>query len=105
MDPMSDKKKTGVREMVSRAYAKALERATQGGGCCGPKVPAGQAAQLAGYDEELEKHGDAGGSSFGCGNPLAFAGVNEGETVIDLGSGDARGTDALMSPPCGAALC
>jgi SAM-dependent methyltransferase len=37
----------------------------------------------------------ATGASFGCGNPLAFAGVAPGETVVDIGSG--AGMDCLVA--------
>ncbi len=105
-----------VREQVSRAYAAALKAAQDGGGCCGPaeaapepapeakggccspapQAPAGAAAQLAGYDAELGQVPEAAAqSSFGCGNPLAFAGVEEGQTVLDLGSG--AGLDLLIA--------
>ncbi len=86
-----------VREKVSEAYTEALRRSTAGaGGCCSsPVAPAGAAAQLAGYSTELEAHAQAGRSSFGCGNPLAFARVEPGETVVDLGSG--AGLDLLIA--------
>jgi SAM-dependent methyltransferase len=34
-------------------------------------------------------------NSFGCGNPLAFAGINRGDVVLDLGSG--AGLDLLLA--------
>ena len=68
-----------TREMVSKAYAKAVQGS---GGCC---------SQSAGYGDAL----DQGVQSFGCGNPLAFAGVQPGETVVDLGSGP--GLDLLIA--------
>ncbi len=72
-------KQQDVRNMVSEAYAKAVQGS---GGCC---------SQSAGYGEELNK----GVQSFGCGNPLAFAEVQPGQTVLDLGSGP--GLDLLIA--------
>ena len=83
-----------IRQQVSGAYERALERSREGGsGCC--SAPAGTAAKLAGYGRELQDHDEAARSSFGCGNPLAFAGVRPGETVLDLGSG--AGFDLLIA--------
>lgn len=92
-----------VRQNVSRAYAEAV---TTGSGCCGTsscagkddsKTPKGVAAKTAGYSaEELASlPAEAAVNSFGCGNPTAFAGVREGETVVDLGSG--AGIDLLLA--------
>jgi SAM-dependent methyltransferase len=88
-----------IREDVAAAYAEALRRSRAQGGCCGgssgPVEPAGIAAKSAGYEAELEAHPEAGRSSCGCGNPLAFAEVGEGQTVVDLGSG--AGLDLLIA--------
>ena len=84
-----------TRKQVSEAYTQALRRSKSGGGGCCSSVPAGVAAKLAGYEDELSAHAEAGKSSFGCGNPLAFAEVREGETVLDLGSG--AGFDLLIA--------
>ena len=87
-----------IRDQVAKSYAEALRRSRTGGGCCGAakaSIPAAVAAKLAGYGAEREAHEEAAQSSFGCGNPLAFAEVREGETVVDLGSG--AGFDLLIA--------
>ncbi|MHC4844706.1 MAG: arsenite methyltransferase [Planctomycetota bacterium] len=96
-----------IRDTVSKAYTEALRKAEEGaGGCCGPAptsscgtgtaIPAGVAAQTAGYDTELTQVPEgAAKSSFGCGNPLAFAGMQPGQTVLDLGSGG--GLDLIVA--------
>jgi arsenite methyltransferase len=76
-----------VRSEVSQAYSEAIQRSS----CCGGDLK-GIAAKEAGYGEELES---SAATSFGCGNPLAFAGVEAGQTVLDLGSG--AGLDLLIA--------
>lgn len=84
-------KKTEIHESVSKAYAEALNRAEAS--CCGDDCNSddsrGVAAESAGYEDTQ------GVTSFGCGNPLAFSEVAEGETVVDLGSG--AGLDLLIA--------
>ena len=91
---MSDKQQ--VRESVSKAYAKAVAAESEGSCCCSP-VQKGVVAKLAGYSsEELATlPADAVVNSFGCGNPLAFSEIGEGEVVLDLGSG--AGIDILLA--------
>jgi arsenite methyltransferase len=85
-----------VRGAVATSYAKAVT--SSAGSCCGGGVvPKGVAANLAGYarGELGALPADAVVNSFGCGNPLAFAGVKEGDVVLDLGSG--AGIDILIA--------
>jgi len=84
-----------IRENVSRAYANAVT-AEIGSGCCGSQ-PKGRLARQAGYaKDELDAiPQDAASNSFGCGNPLAFSQVREGQVVLDLGSG--AGIDVLLA--------
>ncbi|MEE9280989.1 MAG: arsenite methyltransferase [Myxococcota bacterium] len=90
---MNDKQ---VHETVSGQYAEALQRSREKGSTgCGPAAECSGAAALAGYGEEREAYAEAAASSFGCGNPLAFAGVEPGQTVVDLGSG--AGLDLLIA--------
>ena len=83
-----------IRDDVRDSYAKAV---TSGGGCCGPREMKGVAVKSAGYAaEELAALPDeAVANAFGCGNPLAFAEVQPGQTVLDLGSG--AGIDLLLA--------
>ena len=87
-----------VRATVSKAYAKAVTSPSNGG-CCSDSTPAqkGRVVKLAGYSrEELEAlPPEAVVNSFGCGNPLAFSEVKEGDAVLDLGSG--AGIDLLIA--------
>ncbi len=88
---MSNTESTKIREQVNRAYSEALKKAeAKPDGCC-----TGQASQLVDYSEAAELPDSARKSSFGCGNPVAFAGVREGQSVLDLGSG--AGLDLLLA--------
>jgi len=91
--------KQAVRDEVSSRYAKAVTlKSDADEGCCGgAPVQKGTVVKIAGYSsEELEAlPPEAVVNSFGCGNPLAFADVQEGQTVVDLGSG--AGIDILIA--------
>lgn len=97
-----------IRKKVASAYGKAVKRklkssisskakSAKSSCCCKKTVPKGVVAKLAGYsDEELASlPSEAIVNSFGCGNPLAFAMVQEGDVVLDLGCG--AGIDLLLA--------
>lgn len=92
-----------IKEQVRQRYTAAV---TQGDSCCGTKssccgadvqLPEGRVVAAAGYTQEQLQSlpQDAVVNSFGCGNPVAFAGVLPGETVVDIGSG--AGIDCLLA--------
>jgi len=85
-----------VRNEVSKAYAKAVKKPPMS--CCGGgKKTKGAVVDLAGYEkQELDSLPDqAVVNSFGCGNPVALAGLKTGDVVLDLGSG--AGIDLLLA--------
>lgn len=89
----------GIRKYVRDRYAGI---AREGGSCCAPKASccAGSAADALsrkiGYSEEQVKAVPEGANlGLGCGNPIAFASIEKGETVLDLGSG--AGFDCFLA--------
>jgi ubiquinone/menaquinone biosynthesis C-methylase UbiE len=99
-----------VKRAVRDRYAKV---ATESAGCCGPSccdpddtskdgaAAAGTAtrdsvSRSIGYsDAELAVLPDDANLGLGCGNPTAIADLEEGQTVLDLGSG--AGIDCFLA--------
>jgi arsenite methyltransferase len=93
---------TDLREQVRDRYAEAALGAESGtgcgcgdGGCCGDETASTFGQSLYDADERAGVPETAVAASLGCGNPLAVADLNAGETVLDLGSGG--GIDVLLS--------
>lgn len=89
---------------IGKFYENALR--SQQPGCCEPQTPVPVLA-VDYTTEQLESlPKDAVANSFGCGNPLAFAEVKAGQTVLDLGSG--AGIDLILAAqavgPAGAVI-
>jgi arsenite methyltransferase len=91
-----------LREQVRDRYAAAARAVGEGyaandwdqeAGCCEPQQ--GLGALLYDGTQRSELPDEAVLASLGCGNPTALASMNEGETVLDLGSGG--GIDVLLS--------
>jgi SAM-dependent methyltransferase len=80
-----------VRETVRAGYAAIATG--QRSSCCGPGQRCGHAdptrlAQAVGYDaQSLADLPDGANMGLSCGNPVAIAALQEGQTVLDLGSG------------------
>ena len=95
-----------LREQVRERYAEAARAAQAGGcgcgddgGCCGNVSCDGEEAAFGERPYTVEERkalpGPAKLASLGCGNPTAVAELNEGEVVLDLGSGG--GIDVILS--------
>lgn len=85
-----------VREAVRRRYASdALQVLDGGSSCCGPEDEGKYGSGLYDVLESADLPDAARMASLGCGNPVAVANLNEGETVLDLGAGG--GIDVLLS--------
>ncbi len=82
-----------VTEEAGRFYAKAAQERAARTGCCGSP----ETALVANYDTSAMEAvpDEAVEASFGCGNPVAFAEVAEGQTVLDLGCG--AGLDLILA--------
>ncbi len=70
-----------------------------GGGCCGPTtLTPDDVARAVGYEEgDLSLLPEGANMGLSCGNPTALAQLQEGETVLDLGSGG--GFDCFVAGP------
>lgn len=80
---------TTIQDAVKERYGNIAREVRKGsGGCC-------SSTKLYDNDEVASLPKDAVLASLGCGNPTLLAQLNEGEIVLDLGSGG--GIDVLLS--------
>lgn len=89
-----------IKKTVRDGYARIAKTS---GSCCLPSASccgAGQTVEIIsrdiGYTDEDMMHVPEGANlALGCGNPIALASLQEGETVVDLGSG--AGFDCFLA--------
>lgn len=86
-----------IREEVKKTYAEAISQKNLS--CCGnfKETCCSTKAKDIGYSEDELNNlpNDSNITTFGCGNPLAYSEVREGDIVLDLGPG--AGLDLLIA--------
>lgn len=91
---MQDQDKEEIRDYIRKNYTEVALKGS-GGGCCGGgcscnSTPEGimETSLRLGYaGSDLTSIPPEANMGLGCGNPLAIAALQEGEEVLDLGSG------------------
>lgn len=88
---------TKIRAHVQAYYSERVQSPAAGGCCTKSSDHAVNIPDLAGYQRDVLASipQNAAEKSFGCGDPLAFAEVQAGQTVLDIGSG--AGIDCFIA--------
>lgn len=92
---MTTETNTDIHAHVAKRYG---EIAEGGGSCCGSKTDLGRLehAQAIGYSaEEVASLPEGANLGLGCGSPTSLTMIEEGMTVVDLGSG--AGIDCFLA--------
>jgi len=86
-----------IKAQVQAYYSERVQNPAAGGCCTKSSSHAPSIPDLAGYQREVLTSipTAAAEKSFGCGDPLAFAEVQPGQTVLDIGSG--AGIDCFIA--------
>jgi SAM-dependent methyltransferase len=102
---MSTLQHDDVRQAVRERYGAIAETRGSEGSCCGPTAESccgptastlDDKAHAYGYSpEETEAAPEGANLGLGCGNPVAIASLQPGQTVLDLGSG--AGFDCFLA--------
>ncbi|MDO8869412.1 MAG: arsenite methyltransferase [Methanobacteriaceae archaeon] len=85
-----------IKEFVKDRYSKIAKKENSSCSCCSGADSVTEQAQAVGYStEELKSIPEEAVFGLGCGNPTALAEIQDGETVLDLGSGG--GIDVFLA--------
>jgi arsenite methyltransferase len=91
-----EKIKKRVREGYAKIAREGVLRCDSSSSCCQSGTPEEEESRRMGYTKsDLQSIPTGSNLGLGCGNPVALASLNAGETVIDLGSGG--GIDCFLA--------
>jgi len=82
-----------VKKIVRDSYSEIAKN--KGCSCCGQEVDVDNIAKSIGYSDKEISIASEANLGLGCGNPIAFSNIKEGNIVLDLGSG--AGFDAFLA--------
>jgi arsenite methyltransferase len=92
-------KEREIKRAVREGYARIAKQATSyyaSRSSCGCSEVSGEISKRLGYsDEEIRAVPPESNLGLGCGNPVALASLQEGEVVLDMGSG--AGLDCFLA--------
>ena len=90
-----------LKQIVKNKYGE-IAKSSSSNGCCGPSSCCGSSDNnIVGYTVMKDEYDHLSGYvveadlGLGCGLPTEFAGIKEGDTVVDLGSG--AGNDVFVA--------
>ena len=86
-------KSTDIKKIVKKRYSEIAEK-SRGCSCCNQQSPE-SIAQAIGYSNNDINLFSEANLGLGCGNPTALGKINEGDIVLDLGSG--AGFDSFLA--------
>lgn len=102
---MNQKEADEIRQNVRASYSEVAEASNDGDGCgvesscCGvaedPKINAVNSVRMGYSEDDVSSVPEGADMGLGCGNPRAIASMQQGEVVLDLGSGG--GFDAFLA--------
>ena len=92
-------KKESIKKLVRESYGRIATQSTScctpGASCCGNAAPEKISRNIGYTKNHLKRIPKEANLGLGCGNPVAFATLKKGETVLDLGSG--AGIDCFLA--------
>jgi arsenite methyltransferase len=89
-----------LKQVVKEKYGE-IAKTSKSSGCCGPTCCGDTEAEIVGYTVMRDEYHHIDGYvaeadlGLGCGLPTEYAGIKNGDTVVDLGSG--AGNDVFVA--------